>query len=206
VATAGAWIRLVEALDHSRAPVSVEEGKPSLNALIEAGRIEDAQRLWFLLNAESSLVSNGDFELPEDSRTSYPVHWQVPRANRRLVRVEASPLDPHNRALHIRSTEGATLLRQRLLLQPGAYRLSYRAHVEPPLAAAVRWELWCGEAGVREAADEVIQAATGWQEFTATFNVPNRDCAIQQLVLRRSGITAVRDVWLDEIRVAPIPR
>jgi O-antigen ligase len=199
-ATAGAWVRLVEALDSSRAPVSLEEGKPSLNALIEARRIKEAQRLWFLLHARANLLSNGDFEaVPGEGRTSYPTHWHVPRRNRRVVRVEASPLDPDNRALRIRSAEDNTLLGQRLLLQPGAYRLSYRAHVRSPTAAALRWELRCADGGSRQVSDAVVSSSAGWQEFTGIFTVPNQNCPIQTLALRRSGATPVENVWIDDI-------
>lgn len=205
--TAGAWIKLVEVLDSSRAPVTLDEGKPSLWALIDAGRIEEAQRLWFLLHARDKLVSNGDFETVLDKKSaSYPTHWDVPRRNRRLVRVEASPLNPDHRALHIRSTEQGTIIGQRLLLQPGSYRLSYRAHASTPTATAIQWELRCGDREPRQASDAIIAPSSGWQDLAASFAVPNRNCPIQRLALRRSGATPVVDLWIDEIRIQPMTR
>lgn len=202
-ATAGAWIRLVEALKNTPAPVSVEEGKPALNALVEAKRIEEAQRLWLLLHHPARLVSNGDFEtLPDSGRNSGPAHWQVPSRNGRLVRADPSPRDADNRALRIRSLEDPTILEQRLLLQPGTYGLSYRAHATPPTPAELRWELRClaGQPTV-QAADALVEPTSGWQEFGATFIVPLQDCPIQRLALKRTGVTPIENLWIDDIRI-----
>jgi O-antigen ligase len=207
LATTAPWLKLVEALDRSAAPVSAEEGEPSLNALVAAGRMDEAQRLWELLRDGNALVSNGDFEQAAVGRgAQFAVRWSVPNRNRALVRVEAPAFDPNNRALHIRSTEDSTILQQMLMLRPGNYRLAHRAHVQAPRGATLRWAVRCSGSGPRQSSDVEVLPGAKWHAVAVSFTVPERNCPIQRLVLGRSDATPLEDVWLDEIRVERVAR
>lgn len=205
--TSNAWLRLVTLLKRTSAPLSVDEGRPSLDALISAGQMDEAQRLWALLRDGDELLDNGDFEILDARRgVAFPSHWHVPRSNRTSVRVEIPAPNSKNRALHIRSPKDRLILRQTLMLMPGTYKLSYRAHVMDTSPSTLRWEFRCDASSSRHSADVATVPSQDWQETGALIAVLNRHCAIQRLALSWSGDISPEDVWLDEVRVRRIGR
>lgn len=206
-AAAAVWLKLVAMLKRSSAPVSLSEGEPMLNALVLAGRFEYGQRLWEMLRPGDGLVINGGFETIDPRRgATFPTYWYVPTRNRALVRVENPHSGSTDRALHIRSTEDPTILRQVLMLRPGAYRLSYRVRAMVAPGPALQWELRCDSSGARQSTHAEILPGANWQEIGATLTVPVQNCPIQRLALKSSGATPIENVWLDEIRLERVSR
>jgi hypothetical protein len=195
------WVRLVAALRKTNAPVTQLEGAPSIDALIAAGRLKEAQALWSLLQRDSQLVANGDFQdtfAPRDP--TRPVLWHIPTDNRQLIRAEDVD-GGSSKALHIRGAMEDRLIEQRLLLPAGHYELRFRMRSDQPADVRLQWRLACQKAGPQQRAESIVPARTGWREYRWPFVVPNQDCAIQTLALRRAGATSPEDVWLDSIRL-----
>ncbi len=202
-----AWLKMIKDLKESRAPASLEEGRPLLDAMISARQYTAAQRYWGLLQKSDELVANGDFQDNSDRRgPSYPKYWYVPRENRAAVSVENSTPGSPNRVLSVHAEKRDLLLRQQILLPSGTYRFSYRARTESKEQAPWRWSLRCEGSEHR---DSVITKGSGsgsWQFHAGFLNVPNQDCPIQQLALTHANGTVPLDFAVDDIRITRMSR
>ncbi len=202
-----AWLKMIKDLKGSRAPASLEEGQPLLDAMVTARQYSAAQKYWGLLQKGDVLVANGDFQDSSDRRgTSYPKYWYVPRENRSAVSVENSSPGSPNRVLTIHAEKRDLVLRQRLLLPPGAYRFSYQARSGSKKPAPWRWSLRCEESERRNSISTKVSGTGNWQFHAGFLNVPNQDCRIQQLALTYLDGTVPLDFAVDNIRIARISR
>ena len=200
-ATAG-WLRLVATLGQTAAPVTPFEGAPAVEALIALRRVAEAQALWRLLHRDGQLLSNGDFEVRDPRRdATRPALWRVPTKNRQLVRVEDAERGSPGKALHIRGSQADQLIEQRLLLPAGHYELRFRGRSGQPLDTHLQWQIACGDEGPRQRVETMVSARSGWRDYRLEFTVPNQDCPIQTLALKRAGDTSPEEVWLDSIRL-----
>ncbi len=198
---ADGWIRLVGALRKTSAPVTRSEGAPSLDALVRAGRVRQAQALWTLLQSDGELIGNGEFEIGRSRRdATRPAMWHVPTSNRQLVRIE-DRADAPGKALHIRGTMANRLIEQRLFLPAGRYQLRFWARSNQPLDLRFEWQLICQDERKPQASETALRGRAEWREFGWEFVVPNQDCLIQTLALRRAADTHPEDVWFDSVRL-----
>ncbi|WP_310467427.1 O-antigen ligase family protein [Sphingomonas sp.] len=197
------WLRLVALLGRSRAPVTIDEGQPLLAALLAQGNTEQAQRLWALLHPGGNLIANGGFDAADPRRgPGFPAYWHVPARNRSAVTVDEGGSGPGGRALHVRSPTHPLVVQQTLLLRPGSYEFTYRARAPGGASPVLQWELQCVGSGLRQSRPATVAATGNWQQISAIFTVPIRDCPIQRLAFTASGAMPVDNVWIDSIRLA----
>lgn len=195
-----AWGRLVGLLARGRAPVTPEEGQPSLDSLVARGATVQAQQLWKMLRG-SRLVRNGDFEsIRQREIKTLPADWHVPRKAHDRIAVAMPEFDRTTHALHARGTGDGVILSQTLMLEPGPYTLAFHMRTVAGQGETLRWELVCENSGIVQAR-EVKASQAGWQTTTLTLTVPNQHCAIQRLALRTHDAHDSFDIWIDDIRL-----
>lgn len=192
------WVRLVGLLARTRAPVTPEEGQPSLDSLVARGATDQAQQLWKIMRGRD-LVRNGDFEsIRQREEKTLPTDWHAPRKAHDRIAVARPDFDPKTQALHARGAGDGVILSQTLMLEPGRYNLAFRMRSSAGRAETLRWELVCESSGIVQAR-EVKASWAGWQRTTLTLTVPNQHCAIQRLALRTPDAHNSFDIWIDDI-------
>jgi hypothetical protein len=193
-----AFDALVVQLGHTGAPPTTLETDPLLDRLISLGRIDDARQVWSSVHG-NRLVLNGDFERIDTGREgNLPTDWSISTEYRAAVDVGRPEVGVENRALRVYNTpSSAPIVSQRLMLPPGAYVLTFRAHQRLP--SVLRWELRCRASGVNIVSDVTPAGGSSWQTFAVNLTVPNQDCAVQRLALKRLGDMHPEELWIDDI-------
>lgn len=195
---------IVGGLGKTKAPATMEEMQPLLDSLIARGNIAAAQRIWARLHT-GNLVTNGSFELFDDSRSrAQPQSWTVDSED--MSRVTVEEMNGRNHALRILSSRGTAVLYQDLMLPPGSYSFTYDARVSSGSEVLLRWELRCRNSVTVQTLETSLTASSNWRESGLSFTVPNRDCPIQRLALRRVRANDAQEVWLDNLKLSRIVR
>ena len=196
---------ILSTLSRSPYPATMDEIKPVLQALVSQGRTLEAQHLWLQLNP--AFIDNGDFDArAEVQGILSPAGWDVPLQNRRSVTVARPQPDRRNRALRIGPTDWVTILAQDTMLAAGSYTMSYAARETGPSPVALRWQLRCRGARDTQVTQAQVLPHQGWHAFAATFVVPQRDCLIQRIALKRIEADDQSETWVDSVHIAPASR
>jgi hypothetical protein len=94
------------------------------------------------------------------------------------------------------------------MLVPGTYVLSFRVH-ESGSDSLLRWELRCLQSGAEMGSDATpasANAGNSWQQFSLDLTVPNQDCPVQRLALKRLGDIHPEELWIDDVVMKPAAR
>ena len=196
---------ILSTLSRSPYPATMDEIKPVLQALVSQGRTLEAQHLWLQLNP--AFIDNGDFDArAEVQGVLSPAGWDVPLQNRRSVAVARPQPDRRNRALRIGPTDWVTILAQDTMLAAGSYTMTYAARETGPSPVALRWQLRCRGARDTQVTQAQVLPHQGWHASVATFVVPQRDCLIQRIALKRIEADDQSETWVDSVHIAPASR
>lgn len=152
-------------------------------------------------------VYNGGFEQPVSGQG---FDWYAPEGAGALVETAQTAGAGGSKALHVvlQGSKAPSLsFFQRLLLDPGKYRLRGRARPESLVVEkGVQWTLRC-LAPVQKplAVSERFLGSDQWREFAAEFTVPGQDCQVQDLRLelagRPSDLETSGGVWFDDLAI-----
>lgn len=97
---------------------------------------------------------------------------------------------------------------QYLMLDPGAYSLHGRVRPDNlETSEGIQWSIYCVGNAKALAHSERFTGTDHWQHFTAQFQIPTQDCAVQMLRLELAGRSALDyeakgAIWFDDISIA----
>lgn len=201
-------------LKSSRSPIP-SELNPYLDRLVRDGYFRPAHALWLQWLPQDRRIGrkglvNGDFE---DTPTGAPFDWQLDSVRGARIRISEAQHASGRMSLEIEFLDARVTfrhVRQLLLLEPGAYRLTGKyltkaLHTERGL----RWRMACvGQGGQALGASEPLLDGSGWREFSLAFDVPDEGCAAQWLILELFARIASEQqiagqIWLDALRIVP---
>jgi hypothetical protein len=186
--------RLMLDLNTDGAAPSLGELKTVLTALVRAGNLESARRLFLFTLPEDTwdrvgLVFNKEFHLGD---ASLPFDWNY--RNNAAVYLTASSTKPQN-GMTVRFLDKPVReidLRQTLLLEPGRFRLRLDATAATlKLPRGLYWRLRCLKTNKEIVRIDVAEGTYRNQESVVDFD--NADCSAQSLELV-SGLKV--DSWL----------
>ena len=209
-------VRLLDALRRGSAPPSVAEARPTIDALVAAGRTDLAFALYRRLAPaapRNSLISNGDFEAAGDysaGAAATVFDWRVYSQGGSTASVERL-LDENGNHVLYALADGATNFRiaeRRLVLAPGSYELVYRLRSSSPDAPrALQFGLRCSDrpSTLLPLAEQPLQSDR-WEIRRQTFTVPAAGCASQilQLESRSSGTDEI-EAYFDDVGLRRLP-
>ena len=155
----------------------------------------------------SALVLNGDFEAFETGQDgNRPTSWNVSDDDAAAIDVGRPEVGDNSRALRLYGTgDSGGLISQRLMLTPGSYVLTFRAYESPASGSLVRWELRCSTSGATSSGDATLSSSS-WQHFELDLTVPNQNCPVQRLALKRPGDIHPHELWIDDVGLKPTVR
>lgn len=194
------FVALATRLNRGRAPLGAVEAGPLLERLIESGRPQSARTLWTGMR-RGSLISNGDFEqLASRGGADVPADWNLDDEDLATIIVQVPSGGGHGKALRISpGARSGPLLSQRLMLEPGVYRLFYRARAGADAGTRVRWQLRCSGSDLGMTAEQAVSAGRDWQPLAADLTVPIQDCPIQTLAVQRPNVIQAPELWIDDL-------
>lgn len=209
-------VRLLDALRRSSAPPSVAEARPTIDALVAAGRTDVAFALYRRLAPgarRDSLISNGGFEAAGDytaGGAATAFDWRVYSQGGSTASVERL-LDENGNHVLYALADGATnfrIVERRLVLAPGNYELIYRLRSSSPDAPrALQFGLRCSDrpSALLPAAEQPLQSDR-WEVRRQTFSVPAEGCGSQilQLESRSSGTDEI-EAYFDDVGLRRLP-
>jgi hypothetical protein len=190
------------------APPTDAEIAPYLRILVSQQRFADAATAWRRFTpatAGSFEVYDGDFERPPGRA---PFDWSLASGVGWTASIAPGPDGARGEALNIEydGVSPPQPLRQLLVLNPGAYRLSGRFDDEQGSGAALfAWTLVC------VGADQLVAPAPSppgppgvWRTFNATVIVPPQGCPAQWLALKSQPANQRADVsvWYDNLAIS----
>ncbi len=173
---------------------------PYVNQLATKDEVAVAERIYRLLKqpvARAVLLRNGAFEA---ENALPPLDWALTQAGGIDALVEGG-------RLQVRGAADAAGLAayQKLLLEPGRYRLSSRVGSEAGAAAAeVSWVVLCNGADGRELLKTRVQTTSAdGSPVQALFEVPPGGCGVQalQIVLSPVDDPAGAAAWIDDVTI-----
>jgi len=97
---------------------------------------------------------------------------------------------------------------QYMMLDPGTHVLHGRVRPDNlETSEGVQWSIYCVGSAKAVAHSERFTGTDHWQHFTAQFQVPEKDCAVQMLRLELAGRSALDyeakgAIWFDELSIA----
>jgi hypothetical protein len=97
---------------------------------------------------------------------------------------------------------------QYLMLDPGAYSLHGRVRPDNlETSEGIQWSIYCVGNAKALARSERFTGTDHWQHFTAQFQIPAQDCAVQMLRLELAGRSALDyeakgAIWFDDLSIA----
>lgn len=197
--------RLLKALRASARPPTRTELALYLRRLVAQRRTPDAHAAWIALapaeeRAGKALLADGGFD---GVKTTAPFGWNLDSNTGGYGEITASE-GGSGKALRVHHDGRSRqwLVRQLIVLSPGAYRLSGQVRTPTDLSAgSMAWTVVCE--GAREPLVVIPAPATGggFTAFSADFTVPAEGCAAQSLVLqaRPAGEGASVEVWYDTL-------
>lgn len=176
-----------------------------LARLGEEGRWGEAYARWAstldptAMNRLTS-VYNGGFEtLP----SGYGFDWRIDDSPGVLI--ERAPVEGAGGSYALRLNflgrrVEAIPLRQWLLLTAGSYRLHFRVDVQNLRSErGLQWVIRCLDSGTQLAASERMNGSSNWSEQDVDFDVPEQDCAAQELWMRNAGYDGAGKIILGTI-------
>jgi hypothetical protein len=205
-------VRLLDALRHSSAPPSVAEARPTIDALVAAGRTDIAFALYRRLAPPApgdSLISNSGFDAEGDNSSggmATAFDWRVFSQGGSTASVERLLDENGNRVLYALA-DGATngrIAERRLMLPPGRYELAYRMRsASPDAPRSLQFGVRCSDrpSTLLPPAEMPLQPEQ-WQVRRQSFSVPADNCASQilQLESRSSGTDEI-EAYFDDVRL-----
>jgi hypothetical protein len=190
-------------------PPTNDELAVYLRRLVGDQRFGEAASEWRSLThgaAETGYIYDGDFARPPGQT---PFDWTYSEGVGWSVDVADAPGQARGQALRL-EYDGVSppgLVRQMLVLPPGAYRLSGRAYSDGDAGPkALAWGVVCATTGQALATVPTPQTKNQWSAFAAELSVPSDRCPAQWLTLSAEpgDMRADIDVWYDDLRIAPI--
>lgn len=154
-------------------------------------------------------VRNGDFE-QESSGIGFD--WRNDHVFGAFASIEPTNGAGGRRAAHfhfINRPAARGNLRQALLLAPGRFRLSLRAHAEFLHSdQGLQWIVRCDK-GPTVATLGPLEGSFGWQSMAVDFEVPAEKCPGQWLELVNPAVTGsaqqvTGDLWVDDVAITPL--
>ncbi len=193
-------------LGNTKTPPTIHEAGSLVDRLAQTGRVDDARRVWSAIHG-SALVLNGDFEAVETGQDgNRPTSWNVSDDDAAAIDVGRPEVGDNSRALRLYGTgDSGGLISQRLMLTPGSYVLTFRAYESPASGSLVRWELRCSTSGATSSGDATLSSSS-WQHFELDLTVPNQNCPVQRLALKRPGDIHPHELWIDDVGLKPTVR
>ncbi len=201
-------------LSAAASPLTTEELRSYLQALIDTDAIQLAYSVWTQSLAPearptSGEVYNGDFELPVEG---LPFDWNFREV--RGATINVAPNWGGSRALRVEFHNTRVPFRhvfQLTLLEPGSYRLTGSVRTDSlQNERGLQWIVICGTGDQEKLGETNLLKGTGpWRDFETLFSVPNRDdCRTQLLRLELAArIPAEQKVsgeaWFDDIAIEP---
>jgi hypothetical protein len=190
-------------------PPSEDELAVYLRSLVGAEQFSQAAQDWRLFGAgarQTSLIYDGDFERPPGQT---PFDWTLENGVGWTATIADAPEGGQGQALRV-NYDGVSppkLVRQMLILPPGAFRLSGRVFDDgdgDPKALA--WGVACASSRQVLGGVTTPGARGVWTSFALTFAVPPSACPAQWLVLSAAPGDMQRDItaWYDDIAVAAL--
>lgn len=203
----GGFEQIVIALGKTDDPPTILEAGPLVDRLVQIGKLDDARAVWAAIHRDSLLL-NGDFERIDTGRgPNVPADWSIREEDIQAVDVGRPEGGDSTRALRLYDTRGtAPIISQRLMLAPGSYVLSFRANERPAAGSVLRWEIRCVESGADTGSDSTLSKGSSWQQFNVDLTVPNLNCPVQRLALKRLGDIHPHELWIDDVGLKPTVR
>jgi hypothetical protein len=193
-------------LGGTKYPPTTHEAGSLVDRLAQTGHIDDARRVWSAIHG-SALVLNGNFESVDTGQDgNRPTSWNITEDDTAAVDVGRPEVGDDSRALRLYGTgDSGGLVSQRLMLTPGSYVLTFRAYEKTPSGSLVRWELRCSTSGATSSGDSTLSSSS-WQQFNLDLTVPNQNCPVQRLALKRAGDIHPHELWIDDVELKPAAR
>lgn len=197
-------VELIERLNRTKSPASIEEAQPLLDRLDVPEGIEVRRRLWQSLHA-GGLIANGDFEDTSDYRgPEMPRNWDISSSDFPSLLIDEPGASGRGKTLRIyHAYPGSPLIAQTMMLNPGAYQLSFNVRSERGEGGRLQWELRCLDTGSNSYSEVLLAPHSKWQRATTSINVPNRNCLNQRLALQLIGVDNATLVWIDDVVLRP---
>lgn len=207
VASLAGFDELLLQLGRTAAPPTLDEAGWLVDRFIGLGRIDDARRLWSAIHG-GALLLNGNFERVDTGRgANLPADWSISQEDIPAIDVGRPEAGDGTRALRVYETRGsAPVISQHLMLLPGSYTLAFRAFESPASGSIIRWEVRCLQSGVDVGGNATLADGAKWQQFTLDLTVPNQNCPVQRLALKRLGDIHPHELWIDNIVLKPATR
>lgn len=192
-------------LGSTDAPPTIHEAGSLVDRLAQSGDFDEARRVWAAIHG-SALVLNGDFEAVDSGDPNRPISWNISDEDAAAIDVGRPEAGDNSRALRLYGTHSAEgLISQRLMLTPGSYVLTFRTYENPPSGSMVRWELRCSTSGASSSGDSILSGSS-WQQFNLDLTVPNQNCPVQRLALKRPSDIHPHELWIDDVELKPAAR
>jgi tetratricopeptide (TPR) repeat protein len=198
---------------HKRNELAPEEIGRWLDRMIADGRWGAAYAHWIgtldSVDADLALVRNGGFE---SDPSGIGFGWRNARVAGAFTDLEPAAGASGNRAAHIHFIGRPAArgnLRQALLLGPGRYRLSLRAHAEFLHSdQGLQWRIRCDN-GLVAAMLGPLEGSFPWQSMMVDFEVPAEKCPGQWLELVNPAIGGSAqpvsgDLWIDDVAITSL--
>jgi O-antigen ligase len=201
------FVALVVQLGTTTAPPTTEEARTLFDRLISLDQVENARRLWNSVHG-GQLVLNGNFERVDRGRgAELPADWSISSEDLSALDVGKPEPGAQSRALRIYNPRGsAPIISQRMMLSPGSYMLSFRAREGSSSGSVLRWEIRCLESRANIDGDVIPAATRSWQQLAVNLTVPNQDCLVQRLALKRLADMHPQELWIDDVQMKAIAR
>lgn len=210
---ASAPLKLFIDLREAKSPASIKELNAYQMFLVSNKFYELAYYVWLQFLSPQELESagflfNGGFE---SSPSGSPFDWQVPTESN--VTIEFAPRSDNSaqRALLLGFSSGRAQfpgVSQLTMLTPGRYKLkgSYKSDLNGP--RGVLWTVLCENSQTAGESQRFVGVSQDWSEFEFTFNVPEKGCVAQALVLKLAARSPSEEIlsgeiWFDELSVTP---
>ncbi len=206
----GVAFALFDALKSAGSPPTVDELRPHLDALVQAGLFEQAYLTWIHhLPAERQqrlgFAYNGNFDY---GVSGLPFDWVIGRVAGATTELQS--ID-ENKVLAVEFSGRRVAYRQLnklLMLAPGRYRLTVSGRGEALSAArGLVWRTTCADGDKQTIGTTGPIAGTfAWRSFEATLEVPQEKCRAQWLSLVLDARAALEQdvsgkVWFDNVAI-----
>ena len=206
---------LLQALRHAPSPATDEEVSPFFQHLVADEQYREAKTYFDGLVGQSDvqapLIYDGDFA---GRPGPAPLNWQALTglgSSARWMQDDGAPMG-ELRLSHDGFSSSGPLVRQLILLPPGAYEVAARTRVEDPLAAR-RFNLQITCTKGSRIVSMVLPGAPGrWLTSRARFSVPAEACDAQWLQItpvtvdrREMADMSVDDIVVRAVATAPAP-
>ena len=191
-------------------PVDLEETALIRWRLADADAYQDARAVW-LLSGGHGLIANPDFNIAPGvlPAGAPPFAWRAPTLPGTTVSVVE--MDRANRAALIStdSSGSGAALTQTVALQPGRYRVQFRAKPTSgdtmPVALWLRCVPVAGDSQPSDIPLEWTGAGADWRRATGEVIVPS-PCPGQEVTIAVTPTQDSHTFWIDDLTITPLSR